>query len=304
MNNKFLITIYTLFLSIILFSSVLNAQDNSEFKMIPIQPEAFKVMSDFLNYDKGIPLNPRIASTNEETDYTIEKIIFQGTHDDRVPGYMAIPKNGTKPYPCVILLHGFGGSKESWWDGERVSLTTELLKSGYAVLTLDAQYLGERMANNDYERVTTFAFRKKWHSRLRDMQGQTIKDHRRAIDYLNTRPEIDSSRIGMVGYSNGAMMTFNLAAIDSRIKVAVASVAPLIHKQYSVLNIINFAPYITKQPFLMLMANKDRNYTVEEAQTVYNFISSKDKDIVFYESEHQLPIEWITRAKEWLDKYL
>ena len=286
------------------FSNVLSAQNNSEFRMEPIQPEAFAVMSDFLNYDKEIPLSPRIAATSEEANHTLEKIIFQGTHDDRVPGYLAIPKNGTGPYPCVILLHGIGGSKDNWWGDTGISLTTELIQSGYSVLTLDAQYHGERMANNDYEKPTTFALRKKWHSRLRDMQGQTIKDHRRAIDYLSTCTEIDSSRIGMVGYSFGGMMTFNLAAIDSRIKVAVAAVAPLIKKQYSVMNTINFAPYITKQPFLMLMADNDNNYTVEEAQAVFDFISSKDKEIVFYKSKHMLPTKWITRAKEWLDKYL
>ena len=308
-SNMKQLTFYFLILLVsFLHSNSLKAQKKSDFNMVPIGAEAFEVMHDFFKYDKSMPLNPRVARRRKEPNYIREKIIFSSTQDNRVPGYLAIPKTGTAPYPCVLLLHGFNGSKENWWiDDSFISggqLTEQLLKSGFAVMALDAQYHGERMANNDYETAGVFAFQKKWSLRIRDMNVQSVIDYRRAIDYLATRKKIDSSRIGMIGYSNGSLMTFNLAAIDHRIKVAVAAVTPTIKKQYSALADVNFAPYIKKQPFLMLMGKTDQNYMVEEAQKLHDLVNSDTKEIVFYESGHKLPGDWTRRAAAWIDKYL
>lgn len=50
---------------------------------------------------------------------------------------------------------------------------------------------------------------------------QSTVEHRRIIDYLATRPKIDTTRIGATGYSIGGIVTFYPAAVESRIKVAV-----------------------------------------------------------------------------------
>ena len=79
-----------------------------------------------------------------------------------MPGYLAIPKTGSPPYPCVLQLHSGGGSKSIFWDtpsrSKEDQLTQGLLAAGYAVLALDAQYHGERIADNDYELATVFIF--------------------------------------------------------------------------------------------------------------------------------------------------
>lgn len=295
--------------TLLLLSTSSKAQNDSTFTMFPIGQEGFEVMRQFFDYDQGIPLEARIVERLDEPGYVREKIVFRGPRNSRVPGYLAIPKNGSAPYPCVILLHGIGSSKESWWEDNSFSsggqLTKKLLKSGFAVLTLDAEYHGERSANNDFESPEVFTFQKGWYMRARDMIVQSVIEHRRAMDYLATRNEIDTSRLGIIGYSMGGMMTFNLTAVDPRIKVAVACVAPILKEPYSAMAVHNFAPFITSQPFLMLMGNTDeRNYTKEEAQQLHDIIISNTKEMVFYESGHKLPGEWTKRATEWMEKYL
>lgn len=290
-------------------SNSLKAQNDSTSTMRPIGSEAFQVMFQFFNYDQDIPLEATIVERMDEHEYVREKIVFSGPRNTRVPGYLAIPKNGTSPYRCILQLHGIGSSKESWWKDNSISsggkLTKELLKSGFAVLSLDAEYHGERLANNDFESPEIFTFQKGWYLRTRDMVVQSVIEYRRAIDYLASRSEIDTSKIGIIGYSMGGMMAFNLTAVDRRIKVAVASVTPILKERHSAMAVHNFASYVTNQPFLMLMGNADeRNYTKEEAQQLHDMIISKTKRLVFYESGHQLPGAWTATATEWMKEYL
>lgn len=294
-------------LFILLFiSTTSNAQQDSAFVMSPIGTEAFEVMRKFFSYDKDIPLESRVVEQREESDYIREKIVFRGVNDSQVPGYLAIPKEGAAPYPCVLLLHGLNGSKENYWNDDRSprNLVKKLLASGFAVLSLDAKYHGERIAFNDYEAPVVFVFQKEWDMRSNSMTVQSVIEYRRAIDYLETRDEIDTNKIGMIGYSMGGFMTFSLTAVESRVKVSVACVTPNIKETYSPKAAYHFAPYITNRPFLMLMGKNDQFYTVDEAQQLHDFIVSDVKEITFYDSGHRLPAEWNEKAVAWIEKYL
>ena len=105
-------------------------------------------------------------------------------------------------------------------------MTKALLAAGIAVFTPDAQYHGERISSNGFESPVAMIMNKRV-ERIRDMTVQSVIDCRRAIDYLETRPEINKSRIGVTGHSLGGIETFALTALDSRITVAVACVVPV-----------------------------------------------------------------------------
>ena len=294
------------------------AQEQKPVKMKPMGKEAYQVLTQFFQYDRGIPLNVRIVQTRDDPEYTREKIVFTGVRDSRVPGYLAIPKTGSPPYPCVLLMHGgVSAGKASWWErsawlggGTYLDgwVTQGLLAAGYAVLALDAQYYGERVMNNDYRGFTGDILRKKWGSRGREAIVQSVVEYRRALDYLATRPDIDTTRIGATGYSLGGLMTFLLTAVEPRIKVAVPCVTP--QKFFDMPGIEVLAPWhyagaVGDRPFLMLMGRSDpNNYLVEDAQRLYEFIKGSQKELLFYESGHSLPMEHVPDSIEWFKKHL
>lgn len=306
MNKMHTTILFFLMMSIICIPPItLNAQNDNSSEMTPVGPEAFEVMKQFFDYDREIPLELKIVEQLDQPGYLREKIVFKGTRYSKVPGYLAIPKSNADPYPCVLLLHGITSSKESWWEENSVmkNLTEQLLSSGFAVLSLDAEYHGERLSNNDFESPLSF-IKNRWFVSSRDMMIQSTIEYRRAIDYLATRVEIDTARIGIIGYSMGGIMTFNLSAVEPRIKVSVACVTPIITVPYLPTAAHNSAPHI-RQPFLLLMGtNDEKNYTKEAAGQLYHLIESGTKELKFYKSGHMLPVEWTGEAAEWMKKYL
>lgn len=285
------------------------AQTGATPDLVAIDRPAFEIMRDFFEYDRAMPLDARVTERVEAPNYVREKIVFSGPRDRRVPGFLAMPADGNAPHPCVLLLHGIGSSKEDWWKDDSFptggALTERLLASGFAVLTLDAEYHGERLGHNDYESPTVFTLEKGWVQRARDMVVQSTVEYRRALDYLDTRAEVDASRVGVVGYSMGGMMTFALAATDPRVAACVASVTPILKEPHSALAVHNFAPFVEGPAFLMLMGDADRrNYTPDDARALHALIASPAREIVFYASGHRLPPEWTDAAAEWIGTHL
>jgi len=273
-----------------------------------IGPEAFEVLRLFFAYDPGIPLEARVVDQRDAAGYARDKVVFRGAKGGRVPAYLAVPE-GAGPHPCVVLMHGIGSSKEDWWRDDSFPsgghLSRQLLDSGFAVMTVDAEYHGERSINNDFESPMVFTFQHGWILRARDMIVQSVVEHRRAIDYLATRDDIDLSRLGVVGYSMGGIMAFALSALEPRIQASVAAVTPILEEAYSAIAVQNLAPYATRPPFLMLVGEEDhRNYSPEAARRIHALLASPEKELVFYPSGHKLPQEWTEAATEWMRTHL
>ena len=299
-------------------SSVLaqSEEQKVQLKIALLGDKAYQAILQFYQYDKDIPLDSAVVGKADRKEYLREKIVFRGANDFRVPGYLAFPKTGTPPYPCVLQIHGLTLSKSDFWVDDSYSkgnlLTKRLLAEGIAVLALDYQYHGERSIFNDFESTATMLFQQKRINRFREMVVQTVIDFRRAIDYLETRKEIDPPRIGVIGYSIGGTMSLILTGVDSRIKVTTACVAPaLMHPIFpnqpdiSAIAPYNFIRDINGRPVLMLMGrNDDFNYTVDEAQALYDLIEGESKELVFYDSGHRLPGEHVSKALEWFKKHL
>jgi dienelactone hydrolase len=275
--------------------------------MIPLCPEALSAVRAMFRADSGIPLNPRIVERYEMRRYFREKIVFTGSRGDRVSAYLGVPKEGEKPYPIVLQFHVVGGSKDSWWTESSFergqAITDSLLKSGIAVLALDVQYHGERVLNNDFMPPQQLYSDEKWYYKFRDGMVQTIGDYFRAVEYLGSREEIDTSRIGVIGHSMGGVMTIIYASLDKRVKAIVASVAAYTDPWLYPIAPINIAGGI-HCPTLVLAARNDNVISLGATDLFFSVLAAEIKQIEIYDSGHRLPEENISRSFQWLAEHL
>jgi len=135
-------------LLVVLLPAGTMAQDADEETLSPIGREAFEVLRDFFVYDPAIPLDARIVDRVEGETSIREKVAFGGPRDSRVPAYLATPSGSAPPYPCVLLLHGIGDSKEAWFEPRiraAVAAVTPILEEEHSALAAHnfAPYVGE-----------------------------------------------------------------------------------------------------------------------------------------------------------------
>jgi pimeloyl-ACP methyl ester carboxylesterase len=278
----------------------------------PISEEAFRVLTAFYDYDREIPLEARVVELKETATSVRRKVVFCSARSFLVPGYLEFPKQGKPPYPCVLLLHGWSGSKENWWeDGNYISggnARKALLAKGYAVFALDAQGHGDRIAENDYHVVNLYnqpgAEPRKNHFTVREIITQTVVDYRRGLDYLATRHDIAMQRIGLLGYSMGGFQAFALTATEPRINLAVGCVGPVSWSRDVVLAPANYARGIGNRPFCMLMGRRDEMCSEVQARDLYGLLKGPNTKIVFYDAGHRLPVGYVPDAVAFIAAHL
>lgn len=145
-------------------------------------------------------------------------------------------------------------------------------------------------------------------SSWRDHVIMWVKDVSRALDYADTRPELDHDKLAYYGYSWGAAMGGIVPAIEPRIKVCVFALGGL-EFQHSLPEVepINFVSRV-KQPVLMLNGRYDFFFPVESNQEpFYQMLGAKkdQKKHMLYDTGHNIPRnELIKETLNWLDQYL
>jgi cephalosporin-C deacetylase-like acetyl esterase len=162
------------------------------------------------------PLRTEITGRIERSNYRIEKIVFQSLPGLYVTGNFYLPKGAPGPLPTILYLCGHAphplGAKFNYQD--RVAW---YVANGFACLILDTLEFGEvpgiHHGTHDLNMWN-------WISLGYTPAGAEVWSAMRAIDFLETRPEVDSTRIGLTGISGGGAMTWYTAAVDERIAVA------------------------------------------------------------------------------------
>jgi dienelactone hydrolase len=144
---------------------------------------------------------------------------------ERVPVLIVRPAGSAgKKLPAVIVLHGTGGSKEN-----QRGFMEELARRGIIGVAIDARYHGARSGGAKGATAYNEAIIRAWRTKPGEPQEHpfyydTVWDLWRTVDYLQSRPDIDPERIGMIGFSMGGIETWLAAAVDDRIKAAVPAI--------------------------------------------------------------------------------
>jgi len=179
--------------------------------------EEMRDMLGLLPWPKRTPLNTRLTGVLDKPDYTIEKIAFESLPKIYVTANLYIPKRRSGKLPAVIYVCGHAYSphgNKTQYQHHGISLA----KNGYVAFVLDsiqiAETFGLHHGINTQEMYD-------WYSSGYTPAGVEVWNAIRAIDYLETRPEVEAARIGMTGRSGGAAMSWFTAAVELRIKVVV-----------------------------------------------------------------------------------
>ncbi|MFP6613642.1 MAG: prolyl oligopeptidase family serine peptidase [Pirellulales bacterium] len=167
-------------------------------------------------------LNASITNKTEREDFIVERIHYQSRPGLFVTANLYRPKKVEKPLPAILYVCGHGGVKKDGVSyGNKVHYHHHgswFARNGYVCLTIDSLQLGEIEAihHGTYRHDMWW-----WHNRGYTPAGVEAWNCIRALDYLQTREEVDAERIGVTGRSGGGAYSWWISAIDERIKCAV-----------------------------------------------------------------------------------
>lgn len=175
-----------------------------------------------LPLSEKLPLKATILDKVDRGNYTLEKVYFESYPGHFVTGNLYRPKNITGKVPAVLLPHGHWtyGRLENTPTNSGPARAIGFVQQGYVAFTWDmvgyndSVALSHRFAPGHREGTAPEVL---WGINLLGVQ---LWNGIRAIDFVQSLPEVDAEQIGCTGESGGGTQTFLLSAIDERIKVA------------------------------------------------------------------------------------
>jgi len=267
----------------------------------PASDEAFAQYLRLFDYDKT-PLDARIEEVKATPTGVRQKVTFAAAYGgERMMAYLFLPASSKPPWQAVILFPGSGSietrSSASLGPGRLDFIQT----SGRVVVFPIYKGTYERGGDlhSDYPQPTT---------RYKEYVAMWGKDLARTIDYLETRKDIDSSRIAYYGLSWGGALGAILPAVEQRIKTNILYVAGL-EFQHALPEVdqINYVTRV-KQPTLILNGELDFFFPTQTSQKpLFDLLGTppENKKRMVFPGGHSVPrTEMIKESLTWLDRYL
>lgn len=172
-------------------------------------------------------LKATVVATTDGGAFTVERLHFQSMPGLYVTANLYLPKNrpaGAR-LPAILYVCGHGNVVVGGWSyGSKAHYQYHpswFASNGYACLILDTVELAEIRGEHHGTHGRGMWW---WQGRGYTPAGVELWNAVRALDYLETRPEVDAARIGLTGRSGGGATSWWVAAADDRVK-AVAPVA-------------------------------------------------------------------------------
>ncbi len=276
-------------------------------------------------------LQASVSGTIPGQGFRVEKVVFQSLPGLYVTGNLFVPDNAPEPSPAILYVCGHAPVKH---DGVSLGNKTAyhhhgawFARNGYVCLTIDTLQLGE------IEGIHHGTYREGrwwWNARGYTPAGVEAWNGIRALDYLESRPEVDSSRMGMTGRSGGGAYTWWVAALDERVRVAVPVAGITSLRNHVVdgcveghcdcmypLNLYGWdfsavAALTAPRPLLISNTDKDRIFPLdgvvrvyEEARRIYRLLDAEQNiGLNITEGPHKDTHELRVSAFSWFDRFL
>ncbi|NMO96810.1 dienelactone hydrolase family protein [Paenibacillus lemnae] len=171
--------------------------------------------------------------------YTRERVILSAAEGLEFGAYILIPDNcSEKALPAVLAIHGHGygsreiagmlpdGTADESPPGIHQHFAVQLVRRGVIVIAPDVVGFGERRLRSDTEKnpeAASSCYRMAVQLMMlgKTLTGLRIAELRKAVDYIVSRPEVDSAKIGVMGFSGGGLLAYTAAVLDERLKAIV-----------------------------------------------------------------------------------
>jgi dienelactone hydrolase family protein len=263
-----------------------------------VEPE---LLSQF-DYDASAPLDVQEVKSEVKDGAVVHDITYAGP-EGRIDAFLITPQ-GDGPYPAVLFMPGAPGAKYTFYTE-----ATELAKAGVVSLLPNPPY-----ARPPIEDVVVFEPSDK------DGIVQEVKEMRRGIDLLVSRPEVDPSRLGYVGFSWGASLGGVLSAVERRVhSFVLMSLVPHLstdmrqlaedqgiegdlaayEQALEPIDAINYLPHAAPGAVFLQAGDLDTRPSPEDTQEAYA-AASDPKKLQMYDTEHDLNAQAKADARAWL----
>lgn len=289
------------------------------------------VMGPFPDAKKACDLEPKLLKEEDQGTYIRYSFTLQPEPGDRLPFYVLVPKKTVGKRPAVLCLHptskefgkgvpvGLGGKDDRHY-------AMHLVERGYITMAPDYPNMGEYRFDREANGYISTTMKGIW-------------NHRRCVDYLLTRKDVDGERIGVLGHSLGGHNAIFLGVFDERVKCIVsncgfcsfprymkgdltgwshAGYMPLIKSQYDAKpdkmpwDFTEAVAALAPRAFLASAPTRDHNFAVEgvrdcirAAEPVYRLLKAEKNLAANYpDADHNFPADVRKVAYEWLDRHL
>ena len=255
---------------------------------------------------------------------TIYKVIMSSFEGKRIRAWYTVPSGEPPPsgWPAIMEVPGYSGT---------LPLPLHLVQYGYATLSLFPRSQGESLKEWEIEHGTRLIYN------VTDRDSYYYRggymDCVRGLDFLDGRPEIDSGRLGVWGFSQGGGLTLATAALDQRVSAAFAGVPWLCN--FPMAADITTSPYVELHdylaehpqkreaaletlayfdqlnladaiacPTLVVSSILDEVHPLRTIMPVFEKIRSMKSIIVYPDLDHEYRTECTNHGKAWMDRYL
>jgi dienelactone hydrolase len=209
------------------------------------QRETRRALAEVVGFQTMAPVSPgvQLIEQVDKGDYVRHKVLIRVSADAQMSVYLLLPKTGNAPHPTVVAFHGHGygvkdivglwedGAERDTPDGYHKDFAVALCRRGFAVAAPEISCFGERQTDFSHLNTTlgqgvpttcTHTAMLAFHLGG-SVIGLRAYEGRRLIDYLETRADLDTGRLGAMGISGGGMHTFFSTCLDPRIRACVVS---------------------------------------------------------------------------------
>ena len=295
------------------------------------RPEVHRKFLDMLGLDPmpaRTPLNARITGEFQRSGYRVQNIVFESQPGLYVTGnlYLPHPAPGAARYPAIVYVSGHSpGPLGAKVDYQQHGIW--FARHGFAAFLLDTIEFGEIPGIHHGIHNLGMWY---WLSLGYTPAGVEVWNAIRALDYLETRKEADTSKAAITGISGGGAITWFTAAADERFRAAVPVLATWTVGPHVANDVVKqncdciyfwnshqldlpvVGALIAPRPLKIINATRDGAFPPsgyepvhEKLRTVYGWYGAPEKLAEFHApTQHADLLPFRKEADEWLNRWL